>query len=75
MSELENKAGGIGDQGPAAAFETHVDDIKIGPMEFKNCMVHVLEHGEISEGAEGLIGPDVFRDFLVTLDIPGARCG
>ena len=69
VPELETKAGGIGDNGPAGAYVTHVDDIKIGAMEFKNCMVHVLEQSSALD-VDGLIGPDVFRDYLVTLDIP-----
>jgi Flp pilus assembly protein TadD len=69
IPELEIKTGGIGDEGLANAFVTHVDDIKVGSMEFKNCMVQVLETNVL--GIDGLIGPDVFRDYLVTLDIPG----
>jgi predicted aspartyl protease len=70
VAELETKANGVGDNGPAGVFVTHVDDIKIGKMEFKNCMVHVLEQKGVLD-VDGLIGPDVFRDYLVTLDIPG----
>ena len=71
VSEVEAKAGGIGNQGAAAAFITHVDDIRVGSMEFKNCMVHVLEQNRIVlDNTDGLIGPDVFRNFVVTLDIP-----
>jgi predicted aspartyl protease len=70
VPELETKSGGIGDQGLAGTFVTHVDDIKVGSMEFKNCMVRVLEQNSALD-IDGLIGPDVFRDYLVTLDIPG----
>ncbi|HEX9200375.1 MAG TPA: aspartyl protease family protein [Acidobacteriaceae bacterium] len=70
VPELEIKSGGIGDEGLASAFVTHVDDIKVGSMEFKNCMVQVLEKSSALD-IDGLIGPDVFRDYLVTLDIPG----
>jgi predicted aspartyl protease len=70
VPELESKAGGIGDEGMANAFVTHVDDIRIGGMEFRNCMVGVLEKNSALE-IDGLIGPDVFRDYIVTLDIPG----
>jgi predicted aspartyl protease len=70
VPELEVKTGGIGDQGPANSFVTHVDDIKIGNMEFRNCMVQVLEQGRVLS-VDGLIGTDVFRDYVVTLDIPG----
>ena len=74
VPELETKAYGIGDKGPASSFVTHVDDIKIGSMEFKNCRVQVLEPGnqlEKMRDIDGLIGMDVFRDYLVTLDFPG----
>jgi predicted aspartyl protease/Tfp pilus assembly protein PilF len=70
VPELESKAGGVGDSGTAGVFVTHVDDIKIGKMEFKNCMVRVLEQSGVLD-VDGLIGADVFRDYLVTLDFPG----
>jgi tetratricopeptide (TPR) repeat protein len=72
--EYQIKVGGFGDDGLANAFVTHVDDIKIGKMEFHNCMVQVLAPGNTVErmaDVDGLIGPDVFRDYLVTLDYPG----
>jgi predicted aspartyl protease len=74
VPELQIKVGGIGDSGLANAFVTHVDDIKIGKMEFKNCMVQVLDPSNMVErmaDMDGLIGPDVFRDYVVTLDYPG----
>lgn len=70
VPELETKAGGIGDKGATGAYVTHVDDIRIGAMEFKNCMVRVIEKGGVLD-VDGLIGADVFRNYLVTLDIPG----
>ncbi len=70
VPELETTAEGFGDQGPASAYVTHVDSIRIGGMEFKNCMVRVLEKRSVL-GTDGLIGTDVFRDFVVTLDTPG----
>lgn len=74
VPELETKSGGMGDEGLASTFITHVEDIKIGGMEFKNCRVQVLEPGKIAgrlpEDIDGLIGPDVFSDYVVTLDFP-----
>jgi predicted aspartyl protease len=70
VPELETTAEGFGDQGPASAYVTHVDSIRIGGMEFRNCMVRVLEKHSVL-GTDGLIGTDVFRDFVVTLDTPG----
>ena len=74
VAEAEIKTGGIGDEGPADTYVTHVDDIKIGEMEFRNCMVRVLERPDALE-ADGLIGADVFRRYLVTLDMPGLELG
>jgi len=74
IPELETKTGGMGDEGLASTFITHVDDIKIGSMRFKNCRVQVLEPGKIAgrlpDDIDGLIGPDVFSDYVVTLDFP-----
>jgi Tfp pilus assembly protein PilF len=73
VPEVEVKMSGIGDKGAASSFVTHVDDIKVGSMEFKNCRVGVLEPGnelEKTPDIDGLIGTDVFRDYVVTLDTP-----
>ena len=69
VPELETTAEGFGDEGPASAYVTHVDSIRVGGMEFRNCMVRVLEKRSVI-GTDGLIGTDVFRDFVVTLDTP-----
>jgi hypothetical protein len=69
IPELEIKGGGIGDDGPTGEYVTHVDDIKIGSMEYKNCIVRVLEKSSVLN-TDGLIGTDVFKNYLVTLDFP-----
>ena len=74
IPEAPVKIIGVGGEGPANAIVSHVDDIKIGKMEFRNCMVRVLPPGNMLDrvpDVDGLIGPDVFRDYLVTLDYPG----
>jgi hypothetical protein len=38
-------------------------------MEFKNCEVEVVDR-QIDEMTDGLIGPDVFARWVVTIDIP-----
>jgi hypothetical protein len=68
--EASVTTGGIGDSGRRPTFITHLDSVKIGPMEFHNCMVRVLESKEALR-VDGLIGADVFRSFVVTLDLPG----
>ncbi len=69
VPEAEVSAAGLGDKGARSTFVTHVDSLRIGSMEFRNCIVHVVEKRNILE-VDGLIGPDVFRNYLVTLDIP-----
>ncbi len=70
VPEAEVATNGIGDHGPAGSYLTHVDDLRIGGMEFRNCMVRVLEKRSVLD-VDGLIGTDVFRSYLVTLDTPG----
>ncbi len=47
----------------------HVESIRIGGMEFRNCPVTILEDRD-KLGIDGLIGTDFFSKFLVTLDFP-----
>ena len=63
------EVGGIGSQGTKDAYTTFADDIKIGPLEFKDCAVEVVNKGNVAD-SDGLIGMDVFSHFLVTLDYP-----
>ena len=70
--EAEVKAFGLGDDGSKGAFLAHVDDVKIGAMEFNNCMVRVLE-SDSQLGIDGILGPDIFRSFVVTLDFPASE--
>ena len=63
----DSRIGGIGDQGSTLSYEAWVDKITIGSVEFHNCVVTVSSKNDIADEA-GLIGADVFRRFLVTLD-------
>jgi Tfp pilus assembly protein PilF/predicted aspartyl protease len=58
---------GLGDQGAVASYAAWIDKITIGSMEFHNCVVIVSSKNEVGEES-GLIGPDVFEKFLITLD-------
>ncbi len=69
IPEAEIKSEGIGDRGPANTFVTHVDDLRIGGREIRNCIVHVFEKRNVLD-VDGLIGADVFSRYLVTLDTP-----
>ena len=69
VPEATGQTGGIGDEGASGGFVTHVDDLRIGEMEFKNCQVRVVEKRGVLD-TDGLIGTDVFENYVVTLDIP-----
>jgi len=68
----ETKVWGIGDKGSRKAYIGIADSIKVGDLEFQNCPVEVMESYSVA-GEDGLIGADVFEDFLVDLDFPNKK--
>jgi tetratricopeptide (TPR) repeat protein len=64
--------GGIGDKGGVESYEAWIDKINIGGLEFHNCLVTVSSKNDILDDA-GLIGADVFDQFLITLDFRNQR--
>jgi tetratricopeptide (TPR) repeat protein/predicted aspartyl protease len=66
---METRIGGIGDQGSKSGYVGLASSIKIGELEFQDCPVEVLEQRSVVN-EEGLIGADVFQDFLVDIDFP-----
>ncbi len=66
------KIGGIGDKGLMDSYVGMADSIKIGDLEFQNCMVEVSEK-KTALDSNGLIGADMFDRYLVTLDIPNSK--
>ncbi len=62
-------AGGIGGNGETASYTAYVSSIRIGGLEFKDCQVEVIDSRNMQD-IGGLIGMDVFSNFLVTLDFP-----
>jgi thioredoxin-like negative regulator of GroEL len=68
----ETKIWGVGDKGRKDAYIGTANSIRIGELEFQNCPVEVIESRSVAE-EEGLIGADVFEDFLVEIDFPDER--
>ena len=68
----ETKIWGIGDKGGKTAFIGIADSIRIGELEFQNCPVSVIESQSVADG-DGLIGADVFENFLVEINFPGEQ--
>lgn len=60
---------GIGDKGERASYTAYADSIRIGGLEFHDCEVEVIDSRNTLD-IDGLIGMDVFSNFLVTLDFP-----
>jgi Tfp pilus assembly protein PilF/predicted aspartyl protease len=63
---------GIGDKDPDPGYSALVDSIRIGDFEFKNCPVHVVDNCRLS-GSDGIIGMNIFAQFLVSLDYPAKK--
>jgi predicted aspartyl protease len=66
---VKSETYGIGDKGPQSGYTAYVDSIRIGNLEFRDCLVDVSDRGNVIN-RDGLIGTDVFSNFLVTLDFP-----
>ncbi len=60
---------GIGDQKSMSGFWAYAADLRIGSLEFKDCLVEVSNTPSIV-GKDGLIGADVFENYHVKLDFP-----
>jgi tetratricopeptide (TPR) repeat protein len=64
--------GGIGDKGLRSGYRAVADHIRIGELEFRDCIVSVSDKGSVAE-QDGLIGADVFGAYLIDLDLPGRQ--
>lgn len=60
--------GGIGDKPDATAHIAYADTVKIGEMEFSNCPLYIVDR--LPSAVDGIIGTDVFANFLIELDFP-----
>ncbi len=71
-SIADEKIRGIGDKAAMTGFVGYAEKIQIGELEFQGCIVEVAT-GRSVLGDDGLIGADVFRHFLVDLDMPDGK--
>ena len=62
--------GGIGDQGDRTGYLAVADRIRIGALEFQDCIITVSDKRTVDNDADGLIGADVFASYLVDIDLP-----
>jgi TonB family protein len=68
----DTKVGGFGDQGRSAGYFATANSIKVGVLEFRDCPVTVIDKRSVL-GEDGLIGTDVFEQFLIDLDFPNNK--
>jgi tetratricopeptide (TPR) repeat protein len=61
--------GGVGDKGVVSGYAAYADSIRVGQLEFRNCLLEVADKRSVAD-EEGLIGADVFQQFLIELDFP-----
>lgn len=59
---------GIGDKPDSQAHMAVAESVQIGQMKFRNCPVYVVDRAGPSQ--DGIIGTDVFSQFLIELDFP-----
>src|ERR1035437_2597980 len=64
--------GGIGDKGLQSGYTAVADHIRIGELEFQDCVVFASDKGSVAD-EDGLIGADVFGAYLIDIDLPGMR--
>jgi len=63
---------GIGDKGLQSGYTAVAEHIRIGELEFQDCVVSVSDKSSIAD-EDGLIGADVLGAYLVDIDLPGMR--
>ena len=64
--------GGIGDKGLQSGYRAVADHIRIGELDFQDCVVTVSDKDLVAD-EDGLIGADVFGAYLIDIDLPGER--
>jgi hypothetical protein len=58
---------GIGDEGDRAGQTAFAETVRIGGVPFANCPIGITDRKAITD-EDGLVGPEVFGMFLVTVD-------
>jgi tetratricopeptide (TPR) repeat protein len=64
--------GGFGDRGSQSGYSAVADHIRLGELEFQDCLVAVSDKGSVAD-EDGLIGADVLGAYLIDIDLPGMR--
>jgi tetratricopeptide (TPR) repeat protein len=60
---------GLGDNGARRGYSAIAHDIRVGDLEFHDCVVDVTDGVSVTS-EDGLIGADVFSSYLIGIDVP-----
>ena len=63
---------GIGDKGLQGGYLAVADHIRIGELEFADCVVTVTDRASVAD-EDGLIGANVFGSYLIDIDFPAEK--
>ena len=63
---------GVGDKGLQSGYLALAEHIRVGELEFADCVVHVADRVQLSD-EDGLIGADVFGSYLIDIDLPAGK--
>ncbi len=72
LGDVSVEAHGLGDKVPDAKLSYLAAKLRIGSLEWENFPVAVFR-GARAADTDGLIGTDIFSQFLVTIDFPAAK--
>ena len=61
---------GIGDRPDSPAHLAYANTVQIGDMQFSNCPVEIVDR--VPTTSDGIIGTDVFSQFLIDIDFPSS---
>ena len=68
----QTQYGGVGEKGMQGGYIAVADRIRVGELEFADCVVRVTDRASITD-EDGLIGADVFSSYLIDIDLPGQK--
>jgi tetratricopeptide (TPR) repeat protein len=71
---VHTEVNGIGSKGASGGYLGFADTIKVGELEFHDCVVEVVEKRSVLND-QGLIGADVFQHYLIDINLPDAKFG
>jgi len=63
--------GGLGGQAPGGGRVALARTVSIGDFQIENCLLKVTD-SKLASGVDGVIGTNVFQEFLVRLDAPSS---